>query len=454
MMKKIIHNTFIFLLILNTNVFAEKVQTEVEKKSFSVRVKKSYEGDEKDKFYLKLLTKLPEGTVITYDDEDFVTKVLYDDINGAIKRSRSSFYKAKVESLPDDGDISAYQEIYISKTVIEYVKVDRSHFVGSRALRNIDVRYKVFDQTVLPKNPKFRYYFKKMFTLTKGSTFSFDPHKTIEFPYLKNSAGKIRRSSGRYIGPIHFSKIPGKSQAQIDELNDLKLYVFERGISLEEMNKKLYSIGDEYDHIDFKDKVVWDKESYAKNWSKMAKALVLENGRFFVENPPTDIKEYCPKYEEKSDEERAEFWVHLMASIAKYETNFQPGRVNDESAFGNGLEVVSRGLLQISHRSVQSEKIRGNGCLVENKMDLHKPEHSIRCGLALFKTLTSGTGENCISCKYKEEEKKDRFAGIAFYWATLRPEYEVTCTACSTGKAKMGHKEKLTEMTKKLAICN
>ena len=55
MMKKIIHQTLVFFLLINTNVFAEKIQTEIEKKSFSVRIKTTYGGAEQDKFYLKTL---------------------------------------------------------------------------------------------------------------------------------------------------------------------------------------------------------------------------------------------------------------------------------------------------------------------------------------------------------------------------------------------------------------
>ncbi len=454
MIKHFFLQTLLIAFLLNNTIWAEELKVEIEKKSFSVRVKSDYSGDEKDSFYLKLLEKLPEGTIVTYDTDDYVSKVLYDDLNGEIKRSRSSFFKAKVNSLPDGGDVSKYSEVYISKTVIEYVRIDRSNYVGSRALKKLDIRYKVYDQSVLPSGAKTKYYMKKMFTLPKGSSFSFDPYKVIELPYYKNSNGAIKKSSGRYIGPLYFSKIPGKSQTEIDQLNDLKLYTFEKGISLDEMNKKLYSIPNRFDHIKIKDKVLWDNRSYTANWSKMAKSLVLDNARVFIENPPSDIKEYCPKYEEKSDEDRAEFWVHLMAAISKYESNFQPGRINDESAFGNGLEVVSRGLLQISYSSVQSPKIKRNGCHLERKEDLHHPQKNLKCALSLFKVLTSGSGKNCISCKYTEEEKKDRFAGIAFYWSTLRPEYEVNCKVCSGGKVKIGHKSVLTGITKKLSICN
>lgn len=449
----LIFNLFILVLALNTLEAAE-IRIELDQNQVTLRQKKTHKGP--DPYYLKRHTQLPAGTIINVDPSNEMVKVLYNNDNDDLIRSNGSFFKVTILEIPGEENIHDFEggDFYISANGINYKEVFKNQSIKSKTTGRAELRTRVFESSKLPKKYPFNFFLKKKISVPKGSTFTYDPHRLLEFPYFRNSSGKIKKSSGRYFGPLVFTKIPGKSAAEISQINSMKLYIFENKMNFTSLNKKLYSVGDQYDEFDFSEKVRWDDRGHTANWSKMAKSLVLENGVKLIESPPSDIDQFCPGYEGASDKNKAEFWVHLMAAIAEYESNFQPGRVNDESAFGSGQEdVVSRGLMQISYPSIRSKRIRENGCLINNQKELHHPVNNIQCGIALFNVLTSGSGKNCISCKYEDGDKEGKFAGIARYWSTLRPEYEVSCSACSDGTATIGHMKSISEKTKKLKIC-
>jgi hypothetical protein len=124
---------------------------------------------------------------------------------------------------------------------------------------------------------------------------------------------------------------------------------------------------------------------------------------------PTDIAAYCPGYARQTAEGRKLFWVGLMSSLAKPESDFDPS-VTYKEGFNDaqGRPVISRGLLQISRESAN-----GYGCQIGKEQELHDPTTNLRCGARILNRLVSRS--NVIA---KLESKTWR--GAAAYWSPFR----------------------------------
>lgn len=116
-----------------------------------------------------------------------------------------------------------------------------------------------------------------------------------------------------------------------------------------------------------------------------------------------DEKDFCPQGLSQRN------WVHLMAAIVRYESNFNP-QLEYREAFknGKGETVISTGLFQVSY-----ESSRGYGFPNITTEDLKDPFKNIDVGVAILRKLI---GQDGVVANTEGTQWK----GGARYFSTLR----------------------------------
>ncbi len=266
--------------------------------------------------------------------------------------------------------------------------------------------------------------------------------------------GVMKKSRGRYIRLLEAEGLSYQDQLKVEGAlaNGQKLYIYEWNIHKNPFIQALYPDELPYGVSKVREPFAWDSANPSGTWAYYSIEAINNYGMSLVLNPPRDMKKFCPKFKKLTIEQRKYVWVHLLNQIAERESAFDPSVGNDESQFerGNGLTVISRGLLQISFRSSQNPKYVANGCLARTAAELHDPRLNLGCGIAIMTYLTSQN--NCLSCQ-KGYGKKKRWKGVSAYWSTMRSKYKVGCKFCSSGTATVGYRKEIANAIKKLPIC-
>lgn len=296
---------------------------------------------------------------------------------------------------------------------------------------------------------------KKLITrvedLPDGTVFSFVPSSALVRPIVTYPDGKADfYSPGRYYGSIIIdtSSVPLFQRRRIGALNKEPIFIYEWHTDKAQSTRELFDIPAEKSNFAVADKFEWDEFITKKSWTNEAAHLMKTVGADLLNNPPSDVEEFCPNYFNQNTDGKTAFWIHLLNSIAKRESRFDPLVQNDESGFGSSdLNVISRGLLQISHSSTRAKAYRDNGCNVRDAEDLHDVSTNLRCGIAIFKHLVNTS--DCISCRRAD----GRWLGISAYWSTLRDRHEISCRSCSRGVTNVGYKEDIAKETANTPSC-
>lgn len=285
--------------------------------------------------------------------------------------------------------------------------------------------------------------------LDKGTKFSFRPSVVFDGTYYLSSDGTKKKVRARYFGSIIIDEksVPVWQRGKIRDLNKKKIFIYEWKI-----DKKDYIIK-AFDEEPTNPEAIpenatfrWEEVNPKRAWTAYAADFIIQNKEVFHDENISDVSDFCPGFANASDNEKTAFWIHLLNSLSKKESAFDPMVSNDESNFGDGnLDVVSRGLLQTSRAS--SRAYSSYGCPVKDGIDLHNPETSLKCGLAIFKKWL--TIDNCISCKNAEGKHR----GIARYWSPLRARYQVSCSICSGGVANIGFRKVIAAETSQMPAC-
>lgn len=292
---------------------------------------------------------------------------------------------------------------------------------------------------------------EKVYELPKGAKFSFRASVSLTRPQLKADSGNIVNSAGRYFGSliIDTSSVSFLQRRRVEELNRQRIFIYEWHIDKETYLKQIFDIAPVDKAVYLNDNFEWDRISTKGLWTTEAARILQTQGREMLINPPSDVDEFCPNYQNLNLNGKTAFWIHLLNSIAKRESAFDPMVGNDESHFGsNNQGVISRGLLQISLSSVGSRHYRGNGCTARSAEDLHTVSGNLECGVAIFNHWVKT--DDCISCKDKNGNNR----GIARYWSTLRERYQVSCSVCSSGVANIGYREQIIAETSSTSTCS
>lgn len=300
----------------------------------------------------------------------------------------------------------------------------------------------------LGQNTQGEEVLKPVFNLEKGDKFSFRPGVTFQGRYYLGDDGSQKTVRGRYFGSLILDK-SGHSRNDrriIDDLNKQRIFIYEWKIDKKPYVIKAFNEEPPFPNVLPNESFRWEEVNPKRAWTSYAADFILQNKETFFDENISDIAEFCPSFEQSTEEQKTSFWIHLLNSLSKRESAFDPMVSNDESNFGSGdLTVISRGLFQTSLAS--SRSYRSTGCQVRDDKDLHNPETSIRCALAIFKRWLDT--DNCISCKNTE----GKHLGIARYWSPLRERYQVPCSICRGGVANIGFRKVIISETSQFPSC-
>ena len=177
------------------------------------------------------------------------------------------------------------------------------------------------------------------------------------------------------------------------------------------------------------DYAAWSEHNVDGSWTRATETAVSQSG--LTRAVPSDIKEFCPRYQQLSTKERRKFWVGLLSAMAKPESGFRP-EISYQERFkdGKGKRVISRGLLQISIESANQKRY---DCDIPHAGLLHDPIVNLSCGVKILAKWVKEDG--VIASKVKSGTHK----GGRRYWSTLRQQ--------------TGHLETIRNFTRDLPIC-
>ena len=161
------------------------------------------------------------------------------------------------------------------------------------------------------------------------------------------------------------------------------------------------------------------RELYRRYFIK-AKGRIKSHAPELLEQKLSDKSLYCPKYDSLNKEDKANFYAHVLTSLANEESDgFTVDMEYDEGKTSRKLAgVTSTGLLQLSVPSVLQPLYQNAGCPVKKGADLKIPEKNLYCGVAMMKALVGRDG--CITCK-----KGKRNKGMSAYWSVMRKPYSI-----------------------------
>lgn len=137
-------------------------------------------------------------------------------------------------------------------------------------------------------------------------------------------------------------------------------------------------------------------------WNKFVSDEILRNKKVFLDSDSIyerDWERLCPGYSKASDKQKVALWTLLIASIAKYESNFDPSTRFKEPP---PLNVYSEGLLQLSYGDETRYK---NVPLDSEKQNIMIPEVNLRTGVIIFARQL--------------ERRRSIFTDRHFYWSVL-----------------------------------
>lgn len=145
-----------------------------------------------------------------------------------------------------------------------------------------------------------------------------------------------------------------------------------------------------------------------KEWNRFVlDALEMHGNELLNFDNPKDANEF--NFKAKTREEKKAFYLMLISSMARYESNFKPHTAFEESGHLEG--VTSRGLLQISLDSGKSYNPS-----LRRAEELHDVKTNIETAVMILNRWIPLDGY--IGSTFKSEEKPHK--GGARYWSVLR----------------------------------
>lgn len=176
------------------------------------------------------------------------------------------------------------------------------------------------------------------------------------------------------------------------------------------------------------DYAAWKKVPKDGSWTLAAENAV--KATTLTTLTPKDITTFCPAYAGLDGDKRTRFWVGLLSAMAKPESGFKPETkyVEPDIMDANNLNVVSRGLLQIS---MESANQKAYSCGIHQAQDLHKVDVNLNCAARIMRHWVEKDGLIAAAAKPA--------VGGARYWSVLR--------------AWRGHLGEITRFTKSMEVC-
>lgn len=153
-------------------------------------------------------------------------------------------------------------------------------------------------------------------------------------------------------------------------------------------------------------KADWDHLPQAGLWTSLTMKALQDLGKELLSANPEDGASWNSGFSSFSQDQKKAFYVMLLSSMARYESNFKPTeRYVENFVDQEGKSVVSRGLLQLS-----IESVNGYGAGIQKAEELHDPETNLRAAVMILnrwipKDGVIGNGSN---------------TGAARYWSVIR----------------------------------
>lgn len=160
----------------------------------------------------------------------------------------------------------------------------------------------------------------------------------------------------------------------------------------------------------------WDESPHAAEWSSITVSAIESSGQDMVlMEKPDDASSFCPRFKHLSYEQRIQFYLMLISSMARYESGFRPHLKYVESFKDRkGRSIVSRGLLQMS-----LESAKAYGCELQGADDLHNPQKNLSCGVKILNRWIA-KDRKIGSYAVLPTTGEAKHLGGNRYWAVLR----------------------------------
>lgn len=192
---------------------------------------------------------------------------------------------------------------------------------------------------------------------------------------------------------------------------------------------------------------LWEKARGAEGarWTKLLSAALDKNGQgLLAQDKLSDAKVFCPRYAKLSLEQRKEFYIHLFAGMARYESNFSTNLTFDEERYEKRRKpynirrgpikpkAFSMGLFQMSYEGTKGYKPKCFDFQKDRRKDvsdpsltIYDPKAQMECAVTVLNqwvTRDGGIGytRDIYDRKLNRGRGGYRFRGGANYWSTLR----------------------------------
>ncbi|MDA8586337.1 lytic transglycosylase domain-containing protein [Rhodobacteraceae bacterium] len=143
----------------------------------------------------------------------------------------------------------------------------------------------------------------------------------------------------------------------------------------------------------------WEYRPNGALWTRVALSAMDGHGAELVQTVPKDITDWCPAYGDNPPEARAAFWVGLLSTVSRYESNWKPRAVG-----GDGRWF---GLMQIAPSTAEYRD-----CRVESGSALLNPLDNLNCAIRIMAVTVPR--DQAISVK------DTRWRGVAADWGPVR----------------------------------
>lgn len=163
----------------------------------------------------------------------------------------------------------------------------------------------------------------------------------------------------------------------------------------------------------------WEKSNPTQGplWSEHAMKVILDEVPQQLLGGSSDVTQFCSRYYQLDNQDRASFWAQLVSAVTKYESGYNPTSRYVETTMGTdpitGSQVASEGLLQLSYQDITGWSFCEFDWNADKKYSLTDPRRSI---LDPYKNLSCG-----IKILAQQISRKNIITlGSGAYWAVLK----------------------------------
>ena len=146
----------------------------------------------------------------------------------------------------------------------------------------------------------------------------------------------------------------------------------------------------------------WEYRADGVLWTRVALAAVQGHGAPLIDTVPKDIADWCPAYPDNPPDVRAAFWVGLLSTVSRYESNWKP------RAVGGGNQWF--GLMQIYPPTAEFRD-----CRVQSGRGLLNGPDNLSCAVRIMAITVPR--DQAISVK------DTRWRGVAADWGPVRTDW-------------------------------